>query len=135
NIRKYEEIGTHPVAIHNAIAVSLTFHRSIGADRKVARLRLLRDRWAKRLLAENDRVRLLTAIGPNVNGAIATFNVEGMDMAKLNAWLWANHKIATGGQNHAEFTGIRVTPNVYTTTDEIDRFGDKVLMAIKNGIA
>jgi selenocysteine lyase/cysteine desulfurase len=135
DIRKYEEIGTHPVANHNAVAVSLAFHRSIGAERKIARLRFLRDRWAKRLMAESDRVRLLTALGPNVNGAIATFRIEGMDMPKLNAWLWANHKIATGGQGHPEIMGIRVTPNVYTSLDEIDRFGDKVMTAIRQGIA
>ena len=45
-----------------------------------------------------------------------------------------NPMIATAGQNHPEILGIRVTPNVYTTLDEIDRFGDKVLAAIKNGI-
>src|SRR5688572_3736906 len=36
NVRKYEEIGTHPAANHNAIAAALTFHRSIGGERKVA---------------------------------------------------------------------------------------------------
>ena len=135
DIRKYEEIGTHPVAIHNAIAVSLAFHRSIGAERKIARLRMLRDRWAKRLMAETDRVHLLTALGPNTNGAIATFNIDGIDMGKLNGWLWNNHKISTAPLNHPEFQGMRITPNVYTTLDEVDRFADKVLLAVKKGIA
>jgi selenocysteine lyase/cysteine desulfurase len=135
NIRKYEEIGTHPVAIHNAVAVSLAFHRSIGSERKIARLRMLRDRWAKRLMAESDRVHLLTALGPNTNGAIATFNVDGLDMGKLNAWLWGTHRISTAGLNHPEFQGMRITPNVYTTLDEVDKFSDKVLQAIKKGIA
>jgi selenocysteine lyase/cysteine desulfurase len=135
DIRKYEEIGTHPVANHNAVAVSLAFHRSIGAERKIARLRYLRDRWAKRLMAESDRVRLLTALGPTTNGAIATFRIEGMDMGKLTAWLWATHKIATGGQGHPEIMGIRVTPNVYTSVDEIDRFCEKVIIAIRQGVA
>ena len=135
DIRKFEEIGTHPAANHNAVAVSLAFHRSIGADRKIARLRMLRDRWAKRLMAESDRVRVLTALGPNVNGAIATFRIEGMDMGRLTAWLWANHKISTGGQGHPEIMGIRVTPNVYTSLDELDRFTDKVLIAIRQGIS
>lgn len=135
DIRKYEEIGTHPVAIHNAIAVSLAFQRSIGADRKIARLRMLRDRWANRLMQESGRVQLLTALGPDTNGAIATFNVEGMDMGKLNGWLWNSHKISTAGLNHPEFVGMRITPNVYTTLDEIDRFGDKVLLAIRKGLA
>jgi selenocysteine lyase/cysteine desulfurase len=135
DIRKFEEIGTHPVANHNAIAVSLAFHRSIGAERKIARLRALRDRWATRLMQESDRVKLLTALGPDTNGAIAVFNIDGMDMGKLVGWLWGNHKISTAGMNHPEFTGIRVTPNVYTSLDEIDRFTDKVLLALKTGIA
>ena len=53
NIRKYEEIGTHPAANHNAIAAALAFHRAIGAERKIARLRFLRDRWAKRVQSES----------------------------------------------------------------------------------
>src|SRR5438128_926059 len=46
DIRKYEEIGTHPAANHNAISAALAFHRGIGEDRKIARLRYLRYRWA-----------------------------------------------------------------------------------------
>lgn len=134
DIRKYEEIGTHPAANHNAIAVSLAFHRSIGAERKIARLRMLRDRWAKRLMAESARVHVLTALGPNTNGAIATFNIDGIDMPALNGWLWNKYKISAAGLGHPEFQGIRVTPNVYTTLDEVDRFGDKVMLAITKGI-
>ena len=47
NIRKFEEIGTHPAANHNAIAEALAFHQAIGTERKAARLRYLNDRWAK----------------------------------------------------------------------------------------
>src|SRR4051812_24497938 len=56
DIRKFEEIGTHPAANHNAISAALAFHRGIGAERKIARLRFLRDRWAKRLVSESSRV-------------------------------------------------------------------------------
>ena len=52
DIRKFEEIGTHPAANHNAIAEALTFHDAIGSDRKAARLRYLRNRWADRLRPE-----------------------------------------------------------------------------------
>ena len=62
DVRKYEEIGTHPAANHNAIAGALAFHRGIGGERKAARLRLLRDRWAKRLLAADPRVKVLTPL-------------------------------------------------------------------------
>ncbi len=63
DIRKFEEIGTHFAAPYLAIAEALTFHQGIGAKRKEARLRYLRDRWAKRLL-QHDRVRLHTSLKP-----------------------------------------------------------------------
>jgi isopenicillin-N epimerase len=134
DIRKYEEIGTHPAANHNAISAALAFHRGIGVDRKAARLRYLRDRWAKRLLAESSRIAVLTPLDDRQAGAIALFNVEGIDNVKLGAWLFGQHRIVNTPIIHPEFRGIRITPNVYTTLDEIDLFADKVLDAIKKGI-
>src|SRR5499427_9524485 len=48
DIRKFEEVGTHPAANHNAIAEALAFHQAIGVERKAARLRYLNERWAAR---------------------------------------------------------------------------------------
>ena len=136
DIRKYEEIGTHPAANHNAIAVALAFHRSIGPERKVARLRYLRDRWAKRVVAESGgRARMLTPVGPNESGAIGVVAVDGVDIGKLREWLLAKHRIVATPLLHAEFSGLRVTPNVYNTLDEIDRFAETMLEAIRKGIA
>jgi isopenicillin-N epimerase len=134
DIRKYEEIGTHPAANHNAISAALAFHRGIGVDRKAARLRYLRDRWAKRLLKESSRIHVLTPLDNRHSGAIALFQVDGLDNVKLGAWLMAQHRIVNTPIVHPEFKGIRITPNVYTTLDEIDLFADKVLVADKKGI-
>jgi isopenicillin-N epimerase len=134
DIRKYEEIGTHPAANHNAISAALAFHRGIGADRKVARLRYLRDRWAKRLLAESPRVKVLTPLDSKNSGALCLFSVDGLDFSKLGSWLMTNYRIVNTPILHPEFNGIRITPNVYTTLDEIDTFSDAVTRAIKNGI-
>ncbi len=135
NPRKFEEIGTHPAANHNAISVALAFHRAIGAERKIARLRYLRDRWAKRLLQESDRVRIPTPLDSKNAAAIAMVSVEGIAPDKLYGWLLSKHRIVTTPINHAEFSGIRVTPNVNTTLDDIDTFTDIMLAAIRNGIA
>ena len=135
NVRKYEEIGTHPAANHNAISAALAFHRGIGSERKVARLRFLRDRWARRLLAESDRVRIPTPIDTPYAGAIALVSIDGLDPGKLGTWLLDQNRIVTTPIVHPEFSGVRITPNVYTTTDEIDTFADTVLKAIKRGIA
>ncbi len=135
DIRKYEEIGTHPAANHNAISAALAFYRGIGADRKIARLRYLRDRWAKRLLAESPRVRVLTPLNDKNSGAIALVDIDGLDNLKLGGWLMSNFRIVNTPIVHPEFRGIRITPNVYTTVDEIDTFADKMTLAIRHGIA
>lgn len=134
NIRKYEEIGTHPAANHNAIAAALAFHRSIGAERKIERLRYLRNRWAKRLLAYSPRVRVPTPLDSPDAGAIALVSVEGIDPGALTDWLLEKHRIVTVAIKHAEFSGIRVTPNVYTTIDEVDRFAATMESAIRTGV-
>jgi isopenicillin-N epimerase len=135
NIRKYEEIGTHPAANHNAISAALAFHRAIGVERKIARLRYLRDRWAKRLVAESDRVKILTPLDSPHAGAIGFFTVDGMDTPKLYGWLLDKYKIVTTPIEHPEFSGLRITPNVYTTVDEVDLFAEKVLEAVKKEVA
>jgi selenocysteine lyase/cysteine desulfurase len=134
DIRKFEEIGTHPAANHNAISAALAFHRGIGSDRKIARLRYLRDRWAKRLLNESPRVKVLTPLDSKYSGAIGLVSVDGLDFGKLGGWLMSKHRIVNTPIQHAEFTGLRITPNVYTTVDEIDTFADKMTEAIKKGI-
>jgi selenocysteine lyase/cysteine desulfurase len=134
NIRKYEEIGTHPAANHNAIAAAIAFHRGIGGERKVARLRWLRNRWAKRLQAASDRVKVLTPLDTPDAAGIALFHVDGLEGTKLGAWLMAEHRIVTTPIVHPEFEGIRVTPSVYTTPDEVDRFAEKVEVALRKGI-
>ena len=135
NIRKYEEIGTHPAANHNAISAALAFQRAIGGERKIARLRFLRDRWAKRVMAESDRVRILTPLDSPNAGAICLVHIEGMDPGRMGGWLYDHHKIVCTPIVHPEFDGLRITPNVYTTLDEIDTFAEKLLLGIKQGIA
>jgi isopenicillin-N epimerase len=135
NIRKFEEIGTHPQANFNAVSVALTFHRGMGADRKIARLRWLRDRWADELTAHSPRVKVLTERGPEKGGAIGLISVDGLDPVALGGWLMSKYRIVNTPIVHAEFSGIRITPNVYTTPDEIDTFIDAVKRAMREGIA
>ena len=134
NIRKFEEIGTHPAANYLAIGEALTFHQTLGAERKTARLVFLRDRWAKRLL-ETDGVRLHTSLAPGAAAGIATVELEGIEPGALTTWLWRRHRIIVTPIVHAEFRGIRVSPSVYTTLEEIDRFAEAMERAARDGIA
>jgi isopenicillin-N epimerase len=121
DIRKFEEIGTHPAANHNAIAEALSFHEGIGAERKAARLRYLRDRWAKRLLA-HPRVKIHTSLSPAHSCAIGTVQITGVPTPKLIEALWTRWRIVATPIVHAEYEGARITPNIYTTIEEIDTF-------------
>jgi selenocysteine lyase/cysteine desulfurase len=133
DIRKFEEIGTHPAANYLAIAEALTFHEAIGAKRKEDRLVFLRNYWASRLLV-HPRVRLHTSLRPGFACGIATVGVEGIDPGKLTDWLWKKHRILVTGIKHKDFEGIRVSPSVYTTLEELDRFGDAMEHVIRNGL-
>ena len=133
NVRKFEEIGTHPAANHNAIAEALTFHEGIGAERKAARLRYLFQRWAKRL-EKLPKVKILTPYDPAQSCGLASVAVEGMDVNKLVASLWDRYRIIVTPIVHKEFSCVRVTPNVYTTAAEIDRFGDVMEEVIRKGL-
>ncbi|MBN2491517.1 MAG: aminotransferase class V-fold PLP-dependent enzyme [Planctomycetes bacterium] len=133
DIRKFEEIGTHPEAAFLAIAEALAFHLGIGPERKETRLLYLRDYWAKQLL-EHDRVRLHTSLKPGMACGIACFGIEGVDSGALSAWLWNRHRILTTTVKHPDFEGVRVTPNVYTRLEELDRFVDCVEHVLKHGL-
>jgi len=130
DIRKFEEVGTHPAATHNAIAEALVFHQAIGIERKSARLRYLTDRWATRL-EKHPRVKILSSRVPNQSWGLANVSLEGINASKAYDFLWSKHRIITAAINHAEYNGLRVTPNVYTTLEEIDTFSDAIETLLK----
>jgi len=132
NIRKFEEIGTHPAANHNAISEALTFQEGIGIERKAARLRYLKDRWARRLESLKG-VKILTPFDPAQSCGLANISVEGIDPRGIGEYLWKSRRIIVTPIVHAEFSGLRITPNVYTTLAEIDTFADAMETIIKSG--
>lgn len=121
NIRKFEEIGTHPAANHNAISDALEFHQTIGVERKAARLRYLRSLWTDRL-TRLPGVSTPTSPDPRQSCGIGLLCVAGKEPGPLSDQLWEKHKIITVGIVHPQFKGLRITPNVYTTVAEIDTF-------------
>ncbi|MGA2592796.1 MAG: aminotransferase class V-fold PLP-dependent enzyme [Bryobacteraceae bacterium] len=121
NIRKFEEIGTHPAANHNAISDALQFHTAIGVERRAARMRYLRTLWTERL-TQLPRVSTPTSSDPRQSCGIGLLSVGGKDPGALADQLWEKYRILTVGIVHPQFKGLRITPNVYTTVPEIDTF-------------
>jgi selenocysteine lyase/cysteine desulfurase len=136
NIRKFEEIGTHPASQRNSITEALAFHDSIGPERKAERFRYLRRRWSN-VLRELPGVKILNSEDPEQSCAIGFISVQGagLDCGKLQEYLWNKQRIWTVAiRTPGEYEGLRVTPNVYTTIEEIDTFTNVMTKVIKNGI-
>ena len=135
DIRKFEQVGTHPASQRNAITEAANFHESIGSERKAERFRYLRRRWTDRL-REFPNVELLHSEDPAQSCAIGFVNVKGIDSGKLMNHLWAKHRIwTTAFPTPGEYDGLRITPNVYTTLEEIDEFARAMELVAKNGIS
>lgn len=133
NIRKFEEIGTHPASQRNAITEALTFHDSIGGERKAERFRYLRKRWSNEL-RQLPGVKILNSEDPEQSCAIGFISIDGFDAPKLAKYLWDKHRIWTVGiVTPGEYQGLRITPNVYTTLEEIDEFTSVMKQIIKRG--
>jgi selenocysteine lyase/cysteine desulfurase len=121
NIRKFEEIGTHPAAAHNAVSEALAFHRAIGGARKHARLVALRRRWTS-VLGADPRFRVHTSDAVERSGAIALVEVLGKPPGDVVGELWSRARIFATPIEHAQFRGVRVSPNVYTRMEDLDLF-------------
>ena len=132
DIRKFEQVGTHPASQRNAITEALNFHESIGAERKAERFRYLRQRWTERLRPLKG-VRILNSDDPQQSCAIGFVSIDGLDPVKLVGYLFNKHRVwTTVVDTPGEYRGLRVTPNVYTTLEEIDTFADVMESVIRN---
>ncbi|QDU69425.1 aminotransferase class V-fold PLP-dependent enzyme [Engelhardtia mirabilis] len=125
DIRKFEQVGTRPEDGRLALTESLDLHEAIGGARKLARLCYLRDRWTTRL-TEHPRVSLNTNLAPGLAGSIVNLALEGAEPHELQAYLWSEHRIYTISIGFEGCSGLRVSPHVYTTVGEVDRFSEAV---------
>lgn len=133
NIRKFEEIGTHPASQRNAITEALNFHDSMRGERKAERFRYLRRRWSNRLRTLPG-VHILNSDDPEQSCAIGFISIDGFDAPALAKHLWDKHRIWTVAvSTPGEYQGLRITPNVYTTLEEIDTFTEVMEKLIKRG--
>lgn len=133
DIRKFEEIGTHSSATRLAIGEALLFHEAIGAKRKEERLRFLSGYWMSRLRGL-PRITFNTSLDPKQFCAIGNLSIDGADSTKVTKYLFAKHKIIATPIVHDEFSGIRITPNIFTTLGDLDRFCDVIESMVKNDL-
>jgi selenocysteine lyase/cysteine desulfurase len=109
-----------------AIGYAVDFYRMIGAQRKEERLHFLKNYWMERV-SEVPGIQLFTSLHPKFGCAIGCFGINGKKPAEITEALFRDWKIHTVGIEWEKINGVRVTPNVYTTIEELD----KLVLAIK----
>jgi selenocysteine lyase/cysteine desulfurase len=120
DIRKFENLGTRSFPTEQAIHVALDFHNRIGTNRKRARLLFLRNYWINRVQDFNGVI-ILSPSNPELSCALGGVIVEGKTPQQLEAFLLDKHKIHTVAIDWESLKCVRITPNVFTLTSDLDR--------------
>ena len=119
DIKKFENLGTRPFFIEQAIGKAIEFHQMIGSKRKEDRLLYLKNYWMTRV-KDLPHVRLNTSMKPGFGCAIGSVLVEGRKPGELDNFLLDKYKVHTVGIEWENIHGVRITPNVYTSVQQLD---------------
>jgi selenocysteine lyase/cysteine desulfurase len=119
DIRKLNHTGTHPVHTDLTIERSLAFHEMIGSARKEARLRYLQQYWTGQV-RDLPRIVMNTPTDPKRSCAIANVGMQGMRPGDLARILLEKYRVYTVAIDGAGVHGVRVTPQVFTSTADLD---------------
>lgn len=127
NIKRFEELGTRASTAELAIGEAVDFHLAIGSERKQQRLYDLRKYWLDQVKS-HPKIKTLTPDAMNLSGALGLVCIDGMEASDIDGYLMKEHHIHTVGIKFEKINGIRVTPNVYTSFDDLDRFSEALLL-------
>lgn len=125
DIRKFEHLGTRPFFIEQAIGKALEFHDMIGSERKEKRLHYLKNYWMEKV-KDTRNVEIHTPLHPKWGCAIGLVSIKGKKPSELDNFLFNNYKIHTTSIEWENIHGVRITPNVYTTSKNLDVLVDGI---------
>ena len=120
-IQRLNHTGTHPVHTDLAINDAIDYLEMIGMQRKEERMRYIQRYWSDQLRSVKNIV-VNTPVEEHRSCGIANVGVTHMKPADLAKTLLDEFKIFTVAIDYANVQGCRITPNVYTTTEELDHF-------------
>lgn len=120
DIRKFETLGTRSFPIEQAIGEAIHFQEGIGNKRKQERIHYLKNYWASEAI-KIPRVQLHTSLLPQYSCAIAGISMKGMTPFDLDQMLMNKYKIHTVAIVWENISCVRITPHVFTRTQDLDR--------------
>jgi selenocysteine lyase/cysteine desulfurase len=132
---RFQWVGTVPAYVEPAVLPAIALHRTLGAARKGARLRYLTAYWRRGAAAALPDARFYTTDAAEASVGLCTIEVPGVDANALQQRLRTAHRILVQSMadnaRAPEIRGIRMTPNVFTTPAELDRFVEALTNAVR----
>jgi len=125
DISKFERIGTRDGAAVAAIGQAIDFYEQIGPQRKAARLKTLLERTMAGL-SDTPGVRVVTEPDPERRAGLARVVVDGWTGKDLTRTLLDRYSFFVYGNFPGELDGVYVSPNVFNSPGDIDRFCDAI---------
>ena len=121
DISKLNHTGTHPVYHDLTIENAIDYYNMLGGARKESRLRFLQNYWTSKV-RDHSKIIVNTPIEPQRSCGIANVGIKGINPAEMAKRLLEEYKIFTVAIDNANVKGCRITPNVFTLTQELDVF-------------
>jgi selenocysteine lyase/cysteine desulfurase len=131
NIMRLNHIGTHPVHSDLAINDAIDYLESIGIERKQNRLRYIQRYWSDKLRFKNNII-INTPIEIQRSCGIANIGVKNKTPDELSKILFNEYSIFTVAIDYANVKGCRITPNIYTSEEELDYFVESIIKIASN---
>jgi selenocysteine lyase/cysteine desulfurase len=119
DIRKFESLGTRSFASEMAIGNAIDFHLMIGAKRKEERLHYLKNYWIKKV-KDLPGIQIHTSTLSNYSCAIGFFSIKGLKGSEVEQKMFNSRKIHTVAIEFEKLNGVRVTPSIYTSIQDLD---------------
>jgi len=120
NIRKFESLGTRSIPIEQGINQAIAFHETIGIRKKQKRLHHLKNYWINKV-KDTPGVVINTAQNQEFSCAIANFSIENIKPEDISYRLQKEYSIHASVTQVENISGVRITPHVYTTKNELDQ--------------
>ena len=119
DIRKLNHTGTHPVHTDLGILNAIEYYKRLGMERKEARLRYLQHYWTSKV-RDIPNIIVNTPADQKRHCAIGNVGIKDMSPNDLAKTLLDKYRIWTVAINRPGVQGVRITPNIYTTLEELD---------------
>ena len=121
DIKRLNHIGTHPVHTDLAISNSIDYTNWIGMKKKEKRMRYLQRYWSDKLRTVKNVI-VNTPEDLNRSCGIGNVGLSNMSPSQMSNILFEKYKIFTVAIDYANVKGCRISPNIFTTTNELDQF-------------